>query len=196
MDFPALAKTYLKKNAFYWWAPALQIVVVSLRCNHKCLYCHSSAVDPSRTDMDMSLETARRAVDFILSTPSPTLMIEFQGGEPLLNWPVLRFVVEYAQERNKRSGKDLAISLVTNLTLMTEEKLDFLLSRGVAVCTSACAGAGVSCTTNDDCCTGECGGVPLTCQASPTACKTAGSSCTTDPECCTGTCAKGTCGCD
>src|SRR5438105_9247619 len=35
MDFKALIKTYQKKNAFFWWAPALQIVVVTLRCNHK-----------------------------------------------------------------------------------------------------------------------------------------------------------------
>lgn len=136
LDFQSMARAYEALNEHLWGAPTLHMLVLTLRCNQKCLYCHSSAVDPARTDMDMSLETARQAVDFILSTPSPSLMIEFQGGEPLLNWPVLRFVVEYAQERNKRSGKDLAISLVTNLTLMTEEKLDFLLDRGVAVCSS------------------------------------------------------------
>lgn len=136
MDFPALAGRWRSVNGHLWSAPTLHIVVLTLRCNHKCLYCHSSAVDPSRTDMDMTLETSRQTVDFILSTPSPSVMIEFQGGEPLLNWPVLRFVVEYARARAERAGKSVAFSLVSNMSLMTEERLDWLLERGVALCTS------------------------------------------------------------
>ncbi len=135
-DFTALARRWGALRSHLWGAPNLHIVVVTLRCNHKCLYCHSSAVDPSRTEMDMSFETARRTVDFILSGPSPSVMIEFQGGEPLLNWPVIRFVVEYARERAAAAGKQAALSLVSNFSLMTEEKLDWLLARDVALCTS------------------------------------------------------------
>jgi hypothetical protein len=66
----------------------------------------------------------------------------------------------------------------------------------VSVCTSACAVTGASCTTNDDCCGGQCGGIPLTCQGAAATCKLGGASCTTGPECCTGSCVKGLCGCD
>lgn len=137
MDFPALAGSYVRKNGFRWiQGPSLHMMVVTLRCNQKCRYCHSSVVDPSRTDTDMDLQTARQTVDFIFTTPNPTICIEFQGGEPLLNWPVVRFVVRYAQKKAEATGRKLIIALVTNFTLMTEEKLDFLMKRHVALCTS------------------------------------------------------------
>src|SRR6185312_9816604 len=102
LDFRSLAKSYVKKNSFQWIpGPSLHMIVVTLRCNQKCQYCHSSVVDLSRTDTDMDVETARKTVDFIFSTPNPTICIEFQGGEPLLNWPVVKFVIEYAQAKAK-----------------------------------------------------------------------------------------------
>jgi hypothetical protein len=107
MDFSGLARDYRKVKSFLWQGPSLHILVATLRCNHKCLYCHSSAVDASRTSTDMSLETARAAVDNIFQSPSPTLAIEFQGGEPLLNWPVVRFAIRYARARNKAEKRKL-----------------------------------------------------------------------------------------
>jgi uncharacterized protein len=137
MDFPALAASYTKKNNFQWTpGPSLHMIVVTLRCNQKCHYCHSSVVDPSRTDTDMDVPTAKRVVDFIFKTPNPTICIEFQGGEPLLNWPVVKFITEYAQAKAKLSKKKLIMALVCNFTLMTEEKLEWLLERNVSLCTS------------------------------------------------------------
>lgn len=137
LDFKALASSYVKKNSFHWFnGPSLHMIVVTLRCNQKCQYCHSSVVDPSRTDTDMDLETARRTVDFIFSTPNPTICIEFQGGEPLLNWPVVKFITRYAQAKARASKRKLIVALVCNFTLMTEDKLDFLLEHHVSLCTS------------------------------------------------------------
>lgn len=137
LDFAKLAESYVKKNAFQWFpGPSLHMVVVTLRCNQKCHYCHSSVVDPSRTDTDMDVETARRTVDFIFQTPNPTICIEFQGGEPLLNWPVVKFITEYAQAKAKASKRRLLMALVCNFTLMTEEKLAWLMDHHVSLCTS------------------------------------------------------------
>lgn len=137
LDFDALARLKLKKEAFQRQpGPSLHMLVVTLRCNQKCHYCHSSVVDPSRTDTDMDLETAQRAVDFIFSTPNPTLCLEFQGGEPLLNWPVVKFITKYAQAKAKLESRRLIVALVSNFTLMSEEKLDFLNERYVSLCTS------------------------------------------------------------
>ncbi len=137
MDFNDLASSYLRKNSFHWFAgPSLHMVVVTLRCNQKCLYCHSSVVDPSRTDTDMDLETAKRTVDFIFQTPNPTLCIEFQGGEPLLNWPVVKFITRYAQKKAEAARRRLIVALVSNFSLMSEERLDFLLDHHVSLCTS------------------------------------------------------------
>ncbi|MBI5629745.1 MAG: His-Xaa-Ser system radical SAM maturase HxsB [Elusimicrobia bacterium] len=137
LDFRALAASYVRKNSFQWTpGPSLHMIVVTLRCNQKCQYCHSSVVDPSRTDTDMDLETARKTVDFIFRTPNPTLCVEFQGGEPLLNWPVVKFIIDYAQAKAKAGKRKLIMALVCNFTLMTEDKLDFLMDRHVSICTS------------------------------------------------------------
>jgi sulfatase maturation enzyme AslB (radical SAM superfamily) len=85
---------------------------------------------------DMTEETARGVVDRIFAGPSPAITIEFQGGEPLANWPVVRFIVDYARTLNKTAGKSLWLNLVTNLSLLDEEKRDWLLKRGVNFCTS------------------------------------------------------------
>ncbi|MDO8756432.1 MAG: radical SAM protein, partial [Elusimicrobiota bacterium] len=122
LDFPRLAASYVKKNSFQWIpGPSLHMIVVTLRCNQKCHYCHSSVVDPSRTDTDMDIATAKKTVDFIFATPNPTICIEFQGGEPLLNWPVVKFITEYAQAKAKAGNRKLLMALVCNFTLMTED---------------------------------------------------------------------------
>ncbi|MBI3564071.1 MAG: His-Xaa-Ser system radical SAM maturase HxsB [Elusimicrobia bacterium] len=136
MDFDALAERFARRNRFLWQGPALHVVVTTLRCNHRCLYCHASAVPFSDPATDMTEETARKVVDRVFESPSRAITIEFQGGEPLANWPVVEFIVEYAREKNKAAGKSLWLNLVTNLTLMDEEKLDWLLARGVNFCTS------------------------------------------------------------
>ena len=137
MDLGDLAASYVKQTAFrFIQGPSLHMVVVTLRCNQKCLYCHSSVVDPSRTDTDMDLATAKKTVDFIFSTPNPAVCIEFQGGEPLLNWPVVKFITEYAQAKAKAQNRRLIMALVNNFTLMTDDKLKFLIDHGVSICTS------------------------------------------------------------
>lgn len=137
MDFDALARGWLARTDFQrHQGPTLHEFVTTMRCNLQCRYCHSSVVDPSRTDTDMSLETAKKAVDFAFSTPSPNLAIEFQGGEPLLNWPVVRFVTQYARRRAEREKRRLMVSMVSNFVLLNDERLDFLLENFVALCTS------------------------------------------------------------
>jgi His-Xaa-Ser system radical SAM maturase HxsB len=85
---------------------------------------------------DMTPEIAEKSVDFALQTTSPSLTIEFQGGEPLVNFPVVKHIIEYARERNKAVGKTIEFTMVTNLSLMDEEKLKYLLSNRVQICTS------------------------------------------------------------
>jgi uncharacterized protein len=136
LDVERLAARIRRKKAFLGGAPHLHLVVTTLRCNHSCKYCHASRTDMDRVDTDMSLATAREVVEFAFSTPSPILNFEFQGGEPTANFAAIRFIVEHAREKNKYEGRELLFSLVTNLTLMDDEKLKFLVDNGVMVCTS------------------------------------------------------------
>ena len=125
---------YAARKAFLRHGPTLHAFVLTERCNHGCQYCHSSVVGMERTETDMSLDTAEKAVDIALSTTSPWLTIEFQGGEPMANWDALTHIVRTARERNP--GKELTFSLVTNFSLMTEERFEWLLENHIQVCTS------------------------------------------------------------
>jgi len=126
----------VKKNHFVGSGPTLHMIVVTLRCNHHCRYCHAAVAPMTAKEFDMTEETAKTVVDTIMFTNSSHLTIEFQGGEALVNYPVVQFIVEYARNMGHHLGKKVSFSLVSNLTLMTEEKLSWLLDNGVDVCTS------------------------------------------------------------
>jgi len=136
LDKETLVKRYCQRNSFVFLGPSLHIVVVTLRCNHKCIYCQASSRGLREKGYDMDIATARKVVDTIFCSPSKTITIEFQGGEPLVNWPVVKFIVEYAREKNKIAKKSLFIALVSNFSLLTEEKYKFLAKNKVIFCTS------------------------------------------------------------
>lgn len=115
---------------------SLHIVTVTLKCNQKCVYCHAKAHPSASDEYDMDKETAKSVVDFIFQSPSKFLSIEFQGGEPLLNFEVIKFIIEYAKKKNKTEKRNLQFMIVSNLTAMTEEKLKYLFEKGVNICTS------------------------------------------------------------
>lgn len=124
------------RTRFLDYGPNLHIVVVTLRCNETCVYCHASRADMHAVETDMTPETAERVVDTILCSTSPSVTIEFQGGEPLVNFPVVRHIIEYAERKNVARGKQLEFTMVSNLSLMDEDKLRYLLDKRVQICTS------------------------------------------------------------
>ncbi|MFA6002580.1 MAG: His-Xaa-Ser system radical SAM maturase HxsB [Elusimicrobiota bacterium] len=136
LDFNLLSERWRARHEYLWQATSLHIVVVTLRCNHHCVYCQTSSEPMDARNRDMTPETARRTVDRIFESPSPAITIELQGGEPLANWPAVRTLVRYAREKNRTAKKKLHLALVTNLSLMDEGKLSFLLKNEVSLCTS------------------------------------------------------------
>jgi len=127
---------YHKKNAFLFGGPSLHIIVVTLRCNHRCIYCHASAQTMEAKEYDMDRETAQKTIDKIFETTSPFVAIEFQGGEPLVNWPIVKFIIEESAKKNKKIGKELELRLVSNFSLMDEKKFKYLLNKKVSICVS------------------------------------------------------------
>lgn len=125
-----------KKYNYLFNGTSLHIVVPTLRCNHNCAYCHSRSVNENSNGFDMDKETAKKTVDFIFQTPAKRLMIEFQGGEPLLNFDVVKFIIEYAQKVSKEKDKQCTFDLVTNLSRMNHRILKFLMKNHVKICTS------------------------------------------------------------
>jgi uncharacterized protein len=135
-DLDALADRLRRKKSYVSQGPHLHVLVTTLRCNQTCRYCHASRRDMGKTGFDMTVANARKAVDHAFETPSPYLCFEFQGGEPTANMDVVKDVVAYAKEKNLTVGKELDLSLVTNFTLMDEEKAQWIVDNGLYVCTS------------------------------------------------------------
>lgn len=125
-----------RKNDFLNRGADLHIVVVTLRCNLVCSYCQASRRPEKATEFDMTEETAKKTVDFILQSPTPQVTIEFQGGEPLLNYPIIQYIVKYASEQGKKLDKKVQFSLVSNMVLMDDEKLEYFMKNKVGLCTS------------------------------------------------------------
>lgn len=136
LDIDDLAAQVRQKKQFVGQGPHLHIVITTLRCNQSCKYCHASRTNMTRTDTDMSIETAKKVVDHAMQSPSPYINFEFQGGEPTVNMDVIKFIVEYSREKNRYENKQLEHSLVTNMTYMTEENANWLIDHEVLVCTS------------------------------------------------------------
>ena len=125
-----------ERYEFLYSGPSLHIIVPTLRCNQKCIYCHASSEPENSRGFDMDKNTTKKVVDFIFQSPSKAITIEFQGGEPLLRFDIIKYIIEYANKLNKEKKKDLRFALVTNLTLMDEEKLDYLIKNNIGICTS------------------------------------------------------------
>ncbi|MEL6349634.1 MAG: His-Xaa-Ser system radical SAM maturase HxsB, partial [Myxococcota bacterium] len=136
LDADAMAARIRRKKRFLGQGPHLHIIIATLRCNQSCKYCHASRTDMDRVDTDMSIETARGAVDLAMQSPSPYINFEFTGGEPTVNMPVIKFIIEYSREKNRYESKTLDHSIVTNMTYMTEETAEYLIENNVWVCTS------------------------------------------------------------
>ena len=116
-------KTYRERYHLLWQGPSLHIIAVTFRCNQACIYCHSSVVPhtASRDKYDLNMDIAKEIVDFIFQSNSENISIEFQGGEPLLNWEVIEYITERAIEKSKVHKRIISFNMATNLTLMTED---------------------------------------------------------------------------
>jgi uncharacterized protein len=103
----------------------LHLFVVSLRCDHSCQYCQVSRQSENKAAFDMTEETADKALNIVFRSPNPAIKIEFQGGEPLLNFELVRYVVLKAKQINEIEKRDLQFVITTTLSLITDEILDF-----------------------------------------------------------------------
>ena len=113
---------------------SLHLFVVTLRCDHSCSYCQVSRVSDDISAFDMSEEIANRAIDIMLESPSSHLKIEFQGGEPLLNFSLIRHIVL----RVKKLAHDRSLSFVitSNLSLLTNDIVTVCAKEGIEFSTS------------------------------------------------------------
>jgi uncharacterized protein len=131
-----LATKYRTKKSFLRGFTTLHLFVVTLRCDHSCLYCQVSRQSEDRGAFDMKPSTARKAIDLMLKTPADSITMEFQGGEPMLNFSLIKFMVEYSEARNRELGKHIDRVITTNLSLATPAILEYCRDHKIAISTS------------------------------------------------------------
>ena len=118
-------------NSYLLTGTSLFILAVTNACNYRCVYCQANGMSEVH---HMSREVAEQALQRIKDAPSSDITIEFQGGEPLLNYDVIRYIVLRGQEL--LCNKKVQYTVVSNLSLLTEEMTDFFKENKVTVSTS------------------------------------------------------------
>ena len=136
IQLDVLANQLKSRKAYLDDFTSLHMIVVTARCNFNCRYCHASSANEKEHDLDLDWPTAKLIVNKIFESPSPIIKIEFQGGEPLLNWPIIQDIVEYAEIVNCIAKRQLEFVICTNLTLITKEILEYCKSHNIAISTS------------------------------------------------------------
>jgi len=114
----------------------LHMFVVTLRCDHSCHYCQVSRQTEDKTSYDMSRAHADKALALTFRSPSPNIKIEFQGGEPLLNFELVSYIVERALQMNQSYGRDLQFVIATNLSRLSDDVLTFCKTHRIFLSTS------------------------------------------------------------
>ena len=97
-------------------------------CNLRCKYCFASTGDFGKGRKLMTFETGKKAIDFLLekSLDRKNLELDFFGGEPLMNFDVVKQIVEYARSREAEYGKKFRFTITTNGVLLDDDKIDFI----------------------------------------------------------------------
>ena len=100
---------------------------VAHTCNLNCSYCFASQGKYHGERALMSFEVGKRALDFLIENSGTrrNLEVDFFGGEPLMNWNVVKDLVAYARVQEKIHNKNFRFTLTTNGVLIDDEVIDF-----------------------------------------------------------------------
>ena len=101
---------------------------VAHTCNLNCSYCFASQGKYQGERALMSFEVGKQAFDFLIANSGTrkNLEVDFFGGEPLMNWDVVKQLVAYARSVEKQHGKNFRFTFTTNGMLLNDEVIDFL----------------------------------------------------------------------
>ena len=97
-------------------------------CNLACQYCFAEEGEYHGRRALMSFEVGKKALDFLVANSGSrrNLEVDFFGGEPLMNWEVVKQLVEYGRSIEEANNKKFRFTLTTNGVLLNDEILDFV----------------------------------------------------------------------
>ena len=135
-----LADIIRNHRSYLQLSTSLFMFVMTNECNMHCRYCQAQS-EKKRNYGKMNNQIAKRAADIALQSPCKEIMIEFQGGEPLLNFDTIKYVVDYL---NRNKGEhEIKYSIVTNSSLLTPDIIDYLYGHEISVSLSIDGGKAV-----------------------------------------------------
>ena len=123
-NFAAMAGTFKERSGDVVKALCLH---VAHTCNLNCSYCFASQGKYHGERALMSFEVGKRALDFLIENSGhrTNLEVDFFGGEPLMNWEVVKQLVEYARTQEEPHHKKFRFTLTTNGMLIDDDVIDF-----------------------------------------------------------------------
>lgn len=101
---------------------------ISHDCNLRCKYCFASTGDFGKGRKLMPFEVGKAAIDFLLekSVGRENLEVDFFGGEPLMNFDVVKQIVEYARSKEEKYHKNFRFTITTNGMLLDDDTIDYI----------------------------------------------------------------------
>ncbi len=132
-----IVNAFKSQYSFFDEPHMLCVVTLTNRCTLKCDYCHACAKPKDSKIKDMDNKTMVAVIDFICSLPHKNIGIEFQGGEPLIRFDLVKDFLLLLEKKLCLVGKNLTSRvIVTNLTLMTEKIADYVIENNIGLCSS------------------------------------------------------------
>lgn len=97
-------------------------------CNLRCKYCFADEGEYNGHKGKMSLETAKKAIDYVVkrSGPRKNIEIDLFGGEPTMMMDTIKEIIAYARENEAKWNKRIRFTMTTNSTLLTDEMMDYM----------------------------------------------------------------------
>lgn len=97
-------------------------------CNLRCKYCFADEGEYNGHKGVMSLETAKKAIDYVVKRSGPRRNIEIDlfGGEPTMIMDTVKEIIKYARENEKEWKKNIRFTMTTNATLLNDDMMDFM----------------------------------------------------------------------
>ncbi len=97
-------------------------------CNLRCEYCFAAKGDFGQGRMLMPFEVGKKAIDFLIenSENRHNLEVDFFGGEPLMNFDVVKQIVNYARSIENKFNKKFRFTITTNGLLLTDDKIEYI----------------------------------------------------------------------
>lgn len=94
-------------------------LMVSNSCNLRCIYCfNDGGTIPEDSEIKMSLDVAKASIDYLIKNSGENVGCDFFGGEPLINFDLIRMIVDYCKTKDKKNWQ---FSMITNGTIINDE---------------------------------------------------------------------------